>query len=976
MRLLVRLALPVVLSAPLCASGLLPPLTESQQQEAKRLLQSFKSHPRGPFLRIRWFCNDGTVHPPSPPPCVERGGGRQHAELSPAALTLAKWDLDAGTILAGMTFEQFFDAARDHYRLRELVLEKYLVDVDGGWIYRRANSYRGARQAEDEEKAGREFLIRLLSDPEWTRKHYFLANQLIGAIPHGLPDSTVKRIRTLATAIAEQQPGFQPIRSKIHSSPDDSDLQSVEKFLAVEANSPAVKAMLQALAKLMREDAGTSVIARLPALQAKVRGSPLEQPLQAFSAAFREQSDADRLQASAAALSMEIYKAVTSSKNGSLNLDLLDLNSLLQEIGFRSGSPVKNLSRRQLVARLTRHFQYCLGAGLLSQRQYDALAGEMAKLEGQEEVAADAWFSSVRYLARAAEWSRATVARDFGEVSERWADVEPAAGALVDHLTRASAALPLSNHLEQLISDANQVVGVRHSILGEESGGSGIVGLNPGIAAGNLGIVKSNKSAAGNLNPRGIYVIPETVSELKPVAGILSLDSGNLLSHTQLLAANLGIPNATIPSSLLPLFEKLQGKDVFFAVTPRGVVVLREKSSLTPEEQRALAERPAIQERVRLDSSRLNLSETRILDLSEVGLKDAGVIAGPKAANLGQLARYFPNEVAPGLVIPFGVYFEHINRILPGDTRPLSEQIAEAYSEANRLRAAGAPPEEVQRYIYPKLARFREAISSMPLLPEFEKELMRRMEQRFGQQGTYGVFVRSDTNAEDLPEFTGAGLNLTMPNQVGAKAILQALRNVWASPFSERAYDWRSRILEDGEHVYPSVILMRAVASDKSGVIATVNLETGNQDESTVNASEGVGAVVDGGVAESILLLPSGQVKLLQQARGRYKKVLKPSGGLQNLPVSGEDAVLTPKEIEQIRRLVASVKARYPAVKTAAGEVMPWDIEFGFEKGQLRLFQIRPLVRYRQIQTLELFTRLDQQAGSVKSVRLDAAPAF
>ena len=40
-------------------------------------------------------------------------------------------------------------------RLRELSLERYLADVDDGWIMRRARTYRGALQVEDEEKSGR-----------------------------------------------------------------------------------------------------------------------------------------------------------------------------------------------------------------------------------------------------------------------------------------------------------------------------------------------------------------------------------------------------------------------------------------------------------------------------------------------------------------------------------------------------------------------------------------------------------------------------------------------------------------------------------------------------------------------------------------------------------------------------------------------------------------------------------------------------
>ena len=129
-----------------------------------------------------------------------------------------------------------------------------------------------------------------------------------------------------------------------------------------------------------------------------------------------------------------------------------------------------------------------------------------------------------------------------------------------------------------------------------------------------------------------------------------------------------------------------------------------------------------------------------------------------------------------------------------------------------------------------------------------------KLEEVFGKEGTYGVFVRSDTNAEDLPQFTGAGLNLTVPNVVGIDNILNALRDVWASPFEERAYAWRSQALTSSDRVYPSVVLYRTIRSDKSGVMATANLATLDLSGITVNVNEGVAAVVDGGVSESLLL--------------------------------------------------------------------------------------------------------------------------
>jgi phosphoenolpyruvate synthase/pyruvate phosphate dikinase len=457
------------------------------------------------------------------------------------------------------------------------------------------------------------------------------------------------------------------------------------------------------------------------------------------------------------------------------------------------------------------------------------------------------------------------------------------------------------------------------------------------------------------------------------MAGILTVDSGNVLSHSQLLAANLGIPNATVPSALLPVLRKKGDVELFYAVTRGGVVILKEKASMTPDEVERWAGRTSANRmRIGIDTSKLRLTDTRLIPLTGLTAQDSGARAGPKAANLGQLAHFFPQNVAPGLVVPFGIYYEHIHRSIDNGP-PLDEQIARIFRRAEQMRDSGASSADVNADIYPELARIRKLIQSMPLLPEFEKELAARMRETFGSDASYGVFVRSDTNAEDLPEFTGAGLNLTVPNQVGFRHVTQSLKDVWASPFEERAWDWRSRILKSSEHVYPSVLLLRSVPSDKSGVIATVNLETG-ADDITVNVSEGVSAVVDGGVAESLLLKSDGSVRLLEQARGTYRKMLRPGGDFQNVPVSGNDTVLMPDEIRQLREMVAEVKRRYPPAHTARGDVLPWDIEFGFEKGQLRLFQIRPLARYQEQQTLEALSRLDATEKPSEKVRLDGTP--
>ncbi len=262
-------------------------------------------------------------------------------------------------------------------------------------------------------------------------------------------------------------------------------------------------------------------------------------------------------------------------------------------------------------------------------------------------------------------------------------------------------------------------------------------------------------------------------------------------------------------------------------------------------------------------------------------------------------------------MVPFGVYWAHVSRRDPrGGT--LADTIHQAYEEAEKMRSSGRTEEEIRLFIAPKLAAFRQTIRTIMLDQVFVKELRSKLEEVFGKEGTYGVFLRSDTNAEDLPQFTGAGLNLTVPNVVGIDNILNALRNVWASPFEERAYAWRSQALTSSDRVYPSVVLYRTIRSDKSGVMATANLATLDLSGITVNVNEGVAAVVDGGVSESLLLEANGRIKLLAQARAPYRKLASPSGGFVERPTSGSDRILNEAEISQLRQLARDVKAKFP----------------------------------------------------------------
>ena len=914
----------------------IPELKPAEKVEALQLFKEIRANARGPYSTIHWYCRDGRVLPVNTP-CGGKGGF-QHAAAGNSAQRLSQLNFDVAQMLAGMPFEQFFDEKRNHFQLREIIAINYLTNRADGWIYAKTYARRGVRQSEDEDSEGRRLLGELLHQHEWVSRNYLLAMLTVANTSHGVDNNRLREIRALSASLADAEPRFQPLRGKIHSKPDVGDTDRVEQF--VKEKQPADRDGFEKLLQLMRAEYAEAEAA---ANQSFEKG-------------------AER--------SMEIRRTL-SAPGGSdkQRLALADEQLVLQQLAFLhkpNGS-----TRRQSLLDVRSFLKYATGGGLVSLREFAALDEALNRLLVQKEIDARQYAEGLAYVEGAAEWAHSAVSRELAEVQRYYAQVEPLAEGLTDDVLRSSPVLPLASQAELLTRDADRLAGRQHQLL-DLPGRRGVRGLNPGVALCKLDIISDDQSSI-QIQPDRMYIIPATLADLKPMKGILTLDSGNALSHAQLLAANLGIPNATIPSGLLPDLLKYRGQEMFYAVTQSGTVVLRPWSRLSPDEQANWRKAATSRQRITLDTSRVNLNDRSLKTLAETTSADSGVRCGPKAANLGQLWRFFPEHVAPGIVVPFGVYWAHVSRA-DGSGKSLANTIHETYEEAEKMRASGRSEDDIRTFIAPKLATFRKTIQTISLDPVFVRELRRKLDEVFGKDGSYGVFVRSDTNAEDLPQFTGAGLNLTVPNAVGANNIMQALRDVWASPFEERAYAWRAQALTSSDRVYPSVVLYRTIRSDKSGVMATANLATLDLSGITVNVNEGVAAVVDGGVSESLLLEGDGKVKLLAQARAPYRKLASPGGGFVEKPTSGSDRVLTDDEILQLRQLARDVKAKFPPQFDQNQSQLPWDIEFGFENGYLRLFQIRPLVRYREARIVEALAALDGPQSSARQVVLDQPP--
>jgi phosphoenolpyruvate synthase/pyruvate phosphate dikinase len=359
----------------------------------------------------------------------------------------------------------------------------------------------------------------------------------------------------------------------------------------------------------------------------------------------------------------------------------------------------------------------------------------------------------------------------------------------------------------------------------------------------------------------------------------------------------------------------------------------------------------------------MDLYERDILDLREVNAALSGKVCGPKAANLGQLKQLFPEQVTEGLVIPFGVFRQHLEQTMPGRKVSYWDFLTGIFKQGRKMKASGLPAAEVERYILGELAVLREAIQQINLMPDFIAGLKRGFYRAFGKElGQVPVFLRSDTNMEDLKDFTGAGLNLTVFNVLKEEKIWQAVRDVWASPYTERSYKWRQHYLLNPENVFPSLLVIPSVDVDYSGVLVTTGLGGGGRDDMTAAFSRGAGGAVEGQAAETYLLRPDGSNQLLSPAREPLYRRLPAAGGTEKRYGSFEDFLLTQGDIYQLRLLARDLYLRYPDLQP------PYDVECGFKDGKLWLFQVRPFVENKQARGSEYLNQLSGEAAGGKEV--------
>jgi hypothetical protein len=939
--------------------------------QIKKQIQIYKNDQRGPYHRIKWFCQDGSQRDPKDP-CPENiGPGIQHATYKMEVETLAeKHRVYLGNILAFNEFKKFWDAEDNHKRVKQYQIVKYLTSIDDGWIYRKGRYYRGAMQSEDEETWGKDYFSTILSDNSIIESDFYLLKESLKDIPHSGDSNMAQLMRSQSKVLAEELPDFMDVRIKIHGNPDKTDIVAVKKY-QTSNKSKLTEDQNEKLSDLLKTlnlyYTPVNISSLIEQAKSVVSNNEFESELVALLNAYKDEAALDKRIFDLAKTSVFIRENMNQAKSGKDRLKMLDLSNKIESSLFIQSQEWKPQDLNELMGKIEVLSYAALGSGLIEFWEWNEIQDVLTNRNAQNSISLEKLEKFLVISRGVVEWSSAMVKAVYGDDVNVFASFEPKAYQFLDDRIRSSVILDLGKSVSDLGSIISKYSSLKNDVL-DIPQESTIRGLNPGYAFGEF-VVADEAVESIEFSKDKIYVFERPPSGLKPVAGIMTVSEGNLVSHVQLLARNLGVPNAALSNENLKSLKKYNGQKVFYAVSNKGNVIVKLEKDMTSLEKGLFSKEQRNSNKIKVPVDRIKLDHTDIINLRDVTADDSGKICGPKAANLGQLKAIFPDHVVEGFVIPFGIFRKHLDNPMPGQNTTYWQYLNNIYSEAEQMKKSNKSLTEIEAFELERLKILKNAIQEMKLNPDFLKQLETEFARALGSAlGTVPVFLRSDTNMEDLKDFTGAGLNLTLFNVRSKDKILNGIKEVWASPYMERSVKWRQKYLLNPEYVFPSIVVIPGVNVDYSGVVITTGINAGDKDDLTVAFSRGAGGAVDGQAAETRWITPD-SYHLLSPSREPSFVSLPESGGSQRNFTSFEKPILSKRNVQSIRDLVKEVRVNVPE-RTDPNYKGAYDMEMGFKNDKLWLFQIRPFVENRKAKSSDYLESISPKIDYSKKIPL------
>lgn len=369
-----------------------------------------------------------------------------------------------------------------------------------------------------------------------------------------------------------------------------------------------------------------------------------------------------------------------------------------------------------------------------------------------------------------------------------------------------------------------------------------------------------------------------------------------------------------------------------------------------------------------MNSSSIIVATDYVVDFERLGIEDVPRVGG-KNASLGEMIRELSSSgvrVPGGFATTASAYWHFLN------STGLDKLIRSLLKDLNTADVASLQKVGLE---------IRHAILETPIPHDLATAILDAYDHLdSGGDQPPAVAVRSSATAEDLPEASFAGQQESFLNVVGKQPLLDACHRCFASLFTDRAISYRTSRGYDHLSVALSIGIQRMVRSDigTSGVIFTIDTESGFPDVVLINASYGLGEnIVKGTVSpdEYCVFKPTlktGYRPIIQKTLGtKETKLICLSGGsnrTKNVPVSQKQRdsfALNDDDILQLARWAVQIEEHY---SRKHARPTPMDIEWAKDgqTGELYILQARP----ETVQSQKTATNLERYILKAKGTKL------
>ena len=464
--------------------------------------------------------------------------------------------------------------------------------------------------------------------------------------------------------------------------------------------------------------------------------------------------------------------------------------------------------------------------------------------------------------------------------------------------------------------DVSEGLGIDRVLQSDLNKNQEYLALNTGEAVGRIHIIDKLDDTV-EIGDNEIVVLKELPLSLPPVKGIIVAQPSTPLSHINILAKGWNIPNVYIKDADKLFKEyntfvyKLDATLTDYKLE-RATLADIESKFVSPDQQVPPSD----------------LTVKALTPLREMRKKDS-VIYGSKSANLGEMM----NSRLTGIVIPdgFTVPFYWYDKFIKDNKL---DTLIDALLDDNDF----VHNPRVRRQ---KLEELRTKIQEGAFDPELEQMLIAKWRTQLGGRP---VFVRSSSNSEDLPNFSGAGLYSSVANVRDEAKLIEAVKKVWASLWKFEAYEARVRNYVSQTDVYMSALIQLGIDMNKGGVMITKDpFDDANKDAVYISAVCGHNSkVVDNdGIPEQILFNPrSNSVIVMTLSQQENALEFAEAGDLKATSdrcANVHGRVLTDLQARNLAK--AAIR-----IRRAFGNKSEQDIEWGIMNGRIYVLQARPYI--------------------------------